>query len=57
MREVLERFRARIDAADVLSRLGLAQRGYFLVSLHREENVDDAGNLRMLAGLLRRLHT
>ena len=40
MREVLESFRDQIDASDVLDRLGLTPQGYFLVSAHREENVD-----------------
>ncbi len=48
MREVLEHYRKRIDASDVLTRLGLNSRGYFIVSLHREENVDSAARLRQL---------
>jgi UDP-N-acetylglucosamine 2-epimerase (non-hydrolysing) len=48
MREVLEHYRAKIDASDVLARLGLAPRGYFIVSLHREENVDNSARLRSL---------
>jgi len=35
MREVLEYYRDRIEASDVVSRMGLTKRGYFIVSLHR----------------------
>ncbi len=38
--EVIEHFRDQIDASTVLSRLGLVPGGYFLVTLHRAENVD-----------------
>jgi UDP-N-acetylglucosamine 2-epimerase len=40
MREVLDSYRSQIDASNVLESLGVAERGYFLVSVHREENVD-----------------
>ena len=40
MREVLEQNRAGIDASDVLARQNLRPQEFFLVSLHREENVD-----------------
>lgn len=40
MREVLEEFRDQIDASNALDRLGLTAGDYFLVSAHREENVD-----------------
>lgn len=48
MREVLDHYRDRIAASDVLARLGLKPQGYFIASLHREENVDNATRLRSL---------
>ena len=57
MREVLQHYRAQIEQCDVLQRLDLTARGYFLVSAHREENVDDAQSLRDLLGTLDALHT
>ncbi len=55
MREVLEHYRPGIDASDVLARLALAPGRYFLVSAHREENVDDPARLRELVATLEAL--
>ena len=55
MREVLEHYRSQIEASDVLTRLGLTPQGYFIVSLHREENVDSSARLASLLETLNAL--
>lgn len=52
MREVLDRFRGRIDASDILDRLKLKSKGYFIASFHREENVDNAKHLKAIIDAL-----
>lgn len=52
MKEVLDHHRAAIESAGVHERLGLERGRYFVVSLHREENVDDPARLECLAGVL-----
>lgn len=52
MREVLEHYRPEIESSTIVSRLELTPQGYFLVSAHREENVDNADRLRQLLGCL-----
>ena len=55
MREVLDFYRDKIEASDVVKRLELTARGYFIVSLHREENVDSSERLRQLVTALNTL--
>ena len=55
MAEVLSANLAAIDASDVLEREGLEPKGYFLLSAHREENVDDGRSLRSLFGAVNAL--
>lgn len=55
MHEVLEYYMPKIQQSDVLSREGLEAGKFFIVSAHREENVDTPDNLRDLLVTLRAL--
>lgn len=52
MFEVLNHYMAQIDGSDVLERLSLKEREFFVISAHREENVDTPKNLHKLAAIL-----
>ncbi|MEJ8864360.1 MULTISPECIES: non-hydrolyzing UDP-N-acetylglucosamine 2-epimerase [Pseudomonas] len=55
MEEVLDYYMPKILTSDVLAREGLEQDKFFIISAHREENVDTPENLRDLLKTLRAL--
>lgn len=52
MFEVLTHYRTHIDASEVLQRLRLANGGYFVVSAHREENIESERSFTKLVAVL-----
>lgn len=52
MYEVLNHYNAKIKASDILERLGLTEHQYFIVSAHREENINSDQNFLDLVDML-----
>ena len=55
MREVLDYYQNKINNSDILQTLQLVKNEYFVVSTHREENVDSPDNLRKIIAILNQL--
>ncbi len=55
MREVLHYYMPRIEQSAVLEELNLNPGKYFIISVHREENVDHPANLNRILAILNRL--
>ena len=52
MFEVLNHYKAKIEASDILETLGLKEQQYFIVSAHREENINSDQNFLDLVDML-----
>ena len=52
MYEVLKHYEKQINQSNILGKLGLRPKEYFLVSTHREENVDNSENLTKIIEIL-----
>ena len=48
IREIYEYYKPKIEASKILDDLGLKPKGYFLVSIHRQENVDSPDRLKLV---------
>lgn len=55
MKEILNFYKKEIDNSDIFSKLNLKKQNYFLISIHREENVDYPDNLKKLVDSLNTL--
>jgi len=55
MFEVLEFYKDQIDNSDVLNTLKLVNKKYFVVSVHREENVDSIESLTKVVDILNKI--
>lgn len=57
MKEVLDHYMPKIRKSEILKTLDLKSRNYFLVSTHREENVDNPSNLEKIILILEKIES
>jgi len=55
MREVLDYYMPKIEKSDVLKRMNLESNKFFIVSAHREENIDSPENMKHMVETLNAL--
>lgn len=55
MKEVLDYYLPKIESSSILKKLKLQEKSYFIVSVHREENVDNPENLEKIMDVLDQL--
>ena len=57
MKEILHYFKDKIDASTIIEKLKLIENKYFVVSIHREENVDYKNNFKEILETLESLQS
>jgi len=55
MKEVLDYYKPKIESSGITKGLKLTAKSFFLVSVHREENVDNPANLERIITVLESL--
>ena len=56
IKEVISHYQPQIDQSDILEQLGVKEGEYFLITMHRAENVDVEDRLKSLMSALEQLH-